>query len=240
METALQKLTGRGYVASFIGIKPGQAVFAGLYQIRGAKEVGYGEFGRIPANQVLKTYGMVDWNLDDRSARGLWFDLVLQPFHMEWRGRLVVSWPPPERSWWRRAERNEMAVLSICEESVFAEEMPDWQNLVLNWRQLQAIPASWRAALSHWRGIYFIHDDSDGKGYVGSAYGKDNLLGRWLSYASGGDGGNKLLRGRAADQFHFSILQRVSPDMESDEVIRLESAWKDRLHTRGPFGLNGN
>ncbi len=133
-----------------------------------------------------------------------------------------------------------MAVLSICEESVFAEEMPDWQNLVLNWRQLQAIPASWRAALSHWRGIYFIHDDSDGKGYVGSAYGKDNLLGRWLSYASGGDGGNKLLRGRAADQFHFSILQRVSPDMESDEVIRLESAWKDRLHTRGPFGLNGN
>jgi hypothetical protein len=35
-------------------------------------------------------------------------------------------------------------------------------------------------------------------------------------------------------------LQRVSPDMPADDVIRLEASWKLRLHTRSPFGLNSN
>jgi hypothetical protein len=64
--------------------------------------------------------------------------------------------------------------------------------------------------------------------------------GRWLNYAKTGDGGNKLLRLRKPDNLHFSILQRVSPDMVPEDVIRLESTWKDRLHTRGEFGLNVN
>ena len=41
----------------------------------------------------------------------------------------------------------------------------------------------WKSALSQWRGVYFIFDATDGKGYVGSAYGSGNLLGRWLNYA---------------------------------------------------------
>ena len=81
-----------------------------------------------------------------------------------------------------------------------------------------------KAALSQWRGIYFIFDQSDGKGYVGSAYGTENILGRWLSYAAGGHGGNKELRKRNPAGFRFSILQRVSPDMEPTEIIRLESS----------------
>lgn len=32
-------------------------------------------------------------------------------------------------------------------------------------------------------------------------------------------------------------VQRVSPDMEATDIIRLESSWKDRLHTR-EFGMN--
>jgi hypothetical protein len=77
---------------------------------------------------------------------------------------------------------------------------------------------------------------SDGKAYVGSAYGDGNLLGRWLTYAASGHGGNSLLK-RDPKNFQFTILQRVSPDMEADEVIKLESTWKERLHTRQPFGL---
>ena len=41
-------------------------------------------------------------------------------------------------------------------------------------------------------------------------------------------------------EFKFSILQRVSPDMDETDVIRLESTWKERLHTRDPLGLNDN
>jgi len=96
-----------------------------------------------------------------------------------------------------------------------------------------------QAALSQWRGIYFIFDENDSKGYVGSAYGTENIPGRWLSYAAGGHGGNKELRKRDPTHFRFSIPQRVSPDMEPAEIIWLESGWKDRLHTR-EFRMNEN
>ena len=101
------------------------------------------------------------------------------------------------------------------------------------------LPKRWCHKLSEWRGVYFIIDVSDGRGYVGSAYGKDNLLGRWLNYASTDNGGNKQLRDRKPKDLIFIILQRVSPDMEPSEVIALESNWKDRLHTR-ELGLNDN
>ena len=80
---------------------------------------------------------------------------------------------------------------------------------------------------------------SNSKGYVGSAYGQENLLNRWLNYAVTGHGGNKQLRSRSPENFRFSILQRVSPDMDPDQVIQLEASWKERLHTR-TFGLNDN
>lgn len=65
-------------------------------------------------------------------------------------------------------------------------------------------------------------------------------LGRWFNYTASERGGNRLLEHRDPRNFRFSILQRVSPDMEADHVIRIESLWKQRLHTRKPYGLNGN
>ena len=115
-----------------------------------------------------------------------------------------------------------------------------WNELVLTWEELGLLPAGWKSALREWRGIYYIFDASDGKGYVGSAYGHNNILGRWQHYAASGHGGNKLLKRRNPRDFQFSILQRVSPDMADDDVIRVESTWKERLHTRKPFGLNDN
>ena len=76
-------------------------------------------------------------------------------------------------------------------------------------------------------------------GYVGSAYGAENILGRWRSYAKTGHGGNRSLRASAPADLRFSILQRTSPDLEASDVIALEASWKDRLHTR-QFGLNLN
>lgn len=67
-----------------------------------------------------------------------------------------------------------------------------------------------------------------------------NLLGRWRNYAASGHGGNRLLRQRDPANFRFSILQRVSPDMDPADIVRLEATWKARLHTRAPAGLNDN
>lgn len=117
---------------------------------------------------------------------------------------------------------------------------PEWDEIDLGWEELAVLPTRWRAKLSEWRAIYYIFDTSDGKVYVGSAYGGENLLGRWLNYGAKGHGGNVLLRQRDPKNFRFTILQRVSPDMESADVIRLEATWKERLHTRQPWGLNEN
>lgn len=90
----------------------------------------------------------------------------------------MVDWPPPERSWWRWAARNSIAVAAIHEHGVLSTRMPDWQQLVLSWKELAVLPQRWRAALAEWRGIYLISHTGDAKAYVGSAYGGDNILGR--------------------------------------------------------------
>jgi hypothetical protein len=124
--------------------------------------------------------------------------------------------------------------------AALAAAMPPWDEIDLAWDELRVLPSRWRAALSQWRGIYYIFDQAAGKGYVGSAYGDANLLGRWVNYSGTGHGGNTLLRQRDPRNFRFTILQRVSPDMDAADVIRLEGTWKERLHTRQPFGLNDN
>ena len=118
--------------------------------------------------------------------------------------------------------------------------MPKWEDILLTWEQLSLLPTSWKLKLSEWPAIYYIFDTSDGKGYVGSAYGETNLLGRWLGYAAQGDGGNRLLRKREPKNFRFSILPCVSLGTDAAEIIRIESSWKERLHTRQPYGLNDN
>ena len=239
LERSMQKLAGSGYVASFIGQEPGKALFVGLYSIGESKPLTRDAYWEVPAHIELRTFGMKGFTYEKRSSI-LWFDLELTDFCAAWKGKLIVGWPPPERSWWRRAERNDMPILAIREDGALDDATPKWDTLDLAWEELGVLPARLRAALSQWRCIYYIFDTSDGKGYVGSAYGGNNLLGRWLDYAGNGHGGNRLLRQRDPRTFRFSILQRVSPDMDAADVIRIEASWKERLHTREPYGLNDN
>jgi hypothetical protein len=102
--------------------------------------------------------------------------------------------------------------------------MPEWNEIELTWEELSVLPMRWKSSLSQWRGIYYIFDTSDGKGYVGAAYGENNLLGRWQNYAAHGHGGNSLLRQRDPRNFRFTILQRVSPDLDARDVICLEGS----------------
>lgn len=227
------------YVASFIGHVPRQALFVGLYSVGGSQPLTKEQFWRAAAYIELAKLGMVGFKADDPRETLLLFDLNLRPELAQWKGRLIVSWPPPEIRWWRSGDAD-LGVHAIAEENRLTPSMPDWRDLDVSWDQLAVLPSSWRAALAQWRGVYLIFDTSDAKSYVGSAYGGKNMLGRWEGYGDTGHGGNALLRQREPRHFRFSILERVSPDMPADEVIRLESSWKERLHTRQPFGLNIN
>ncbi len=238
-EKVEKAMLGAKYVASFIRHDAGRALFVGLYQIGETSPLTFEGFFKVPALAELKKYGMIGMTKEGRPTC-LWFDLRLTDFCSPWIGKLLVGWPPPERSWWRRSHRNDIPIQAIFEDNALVASMPQWDQLILSLDDIAVVPTRWRYTLSQWRGIYFIHDQSDGKGYVGSAYGRDNLLGRWTSYATTGHGGNRLLRDRDPKNFQFSILQRVSPDMDADDVIRVEASWKERLHTRAPNGLNDN
>lgn len=233
-------MTKAGYVASFIGHEPGKALFIGLYQIGASKPLTYAEYWKVPAYIEMKALGMRGFTGEDRPSV-LWFDLKLMDFYPDWKGKLIVDWPPPERSWWRRADRNVIPVCAILEDSELDAPMKRWDELDFTWNQLGVLPKRLQSKLSEWRGIYHIFDASDGKSYVGSAYGSDNLLGRWRNYLKSGHGGNRLLRERNPEHFHFTILELVAPTMDADEVIRRENTWKERLHTRKEYGgLNDN
>jgi hypothetical protein len=221
------------YIASFIGYGAGKALFVGLYSMHGSRPLTLEEFWKVPAYKEMKAFGMQGFTGEEGRSSVLWFDLELTEIYDSWKGKLVIDWPGGERSWWRWADRNTMPVRAILEESVLDKAMPQWE-------ELGVLPAHWRSALSQWRGIYYIFDISDGKGYIGSAYGSENISGRWRNYAASGHGDNKLLRKRDSRQFRFTILQRVSPDMLPEDVIQLEGTWKKRLHTRFPNGLNEN
>ena|ERR1035438_4983014 len=231
------------YVASFIRYESGQALFVGLYAIGKSKPLTRDKYWKIPAYVELKKHGMEGFTRKDRRPSVLWFDLILKDdFYASWKGKLIVNWPGNDRSWWRRAHRkkNKLDVLAILEESDLVKGMPNWDEIDWTWEELRNIPTRWKERLAGWRGIYFIFDESASKGYVGSAYGEDNLRRRWGKYAANGHGGNVLLKNCIPENLRYSILQLVSQSTSIKEVSELENKWKKRLHTRFPHGFNRN
>lgn len=195
------------------------------------------------------------------SARYRSFDLRRSDFLAPLNDRLVVEWDNP-RSWHRRAESvtgARMPVLEIADRDKVP--FPGFDGVLLPYHQLREMVedpryADWRAALSEVQGIYLITDSSNGKQYVGKADGAERILGRWLTYARDGHGGNVALRELAfqstegrdktaasktdhARHFVFSLLRVFGPSTPSTEVNAAESHYKAALMTR-TFGLNRN
>lgn len=235
---SLEKAMTRGrYIASFIGQDAGTATFAGLYKIGAWSTLDLANYNDFPGNAELMALGMGGRSPEMPDC--LAFELDPVGHFEDWVGRLTIQWPKPYQKWWRWGSSGNFPVLTIEAESRFVRGMPDWQDIVLTQAELQSLPASWRSALSQWRGIYFIYDAGRQAGYVGSAYGSENILGRWRDYARTGHGGNKELNNSATGDLRFSILQRTSPDLDTEAIVALEASWKQRLHTR-EFGLNRN
>jgi len=232
------------YVASFIRYGGDRALFVGLYKRTGQKPLTRKQFWMVPANiEMREKYKLKGFSDDEKRTSVLWFDLEpVKDFYPNWKGKLVIDWPEPAIAWCRRADKptNLFPIHAILDDNALEGKLARWDELVLSWDLLELMPNKLKSKLSEWRGIYYIYDTFDRKGYVGSASGEENLLQRWTGYASTGHGGNKLLRSRSPKTFLFSILQRMDPDAKPSEVARLETSWKLRLHTRSPSGLNEN
>ncbi|MGB3408575.1 MAG: GIY-YIG nuclease family protein [Jannaschia sp.] len=234
----------RPFVAAFV--KVGQDVprshskmlFAGLYRNAGNRPRSHADIMSDPEIGFLsRTYGThPEFDPEDANRTHDWFDLTLDPLLTEMQGRLVIS-VRLTPNYIRLAENLDAPIRAIHEESAFDADPPDWRNWAVTAAELRALPPGWAARLREWRGIYLIHDASDGARYVGSAYGQTNLLGRWSAHVAGDEGVTVELARRTPATFMFSILERVSPDMPVEEITALEQGWMTRLHTKRD-GLN--
>jgi hypothetical protein len=143
-----------------------------------------------------------------------------------------------------------MEVVAIREQRMTVGEFPGFNAVLLPMATLRTVVReqieSWKAALGNVAGVYVIADNSDGRHYVGSAYGGDGLWSRWAAYAKTGHGGNaelkSLLAGKESDHsenFQFAILEVCDLNAGDDFILGREAHWKAVLRTRD-FGLNGN
>lgn len=176
------------------------------------------------------------------------FDLEHIDLLKDYEGRLMIDWGNSARMWHQKGTTEKPIVaIHADEKKVFS----GFENLILTYDELKEIVENptiyeaWHTALSSVNAIYLIVDRETGKQYVGSAYGKDGLLGRWSCYVNSLHGNNKLMKELICDHperyhyFQFSILQILPKTATDDEVIQTESLYKKKLLTI-PFGMNDN
>lgn len=100
------------------------------------------------------------------------------------------------------------------------------------WSSTRERTVNGRPVLSHVAGVYLILDSKTGQQYLGSAYGKEGVWGRWSEYAKTGHAGNVQLlellakKPTAARGFRFTLLRTLPKTLTAKEVISYETrAW---------------
>lgn len=136
---------------------------------------------------------------------------------------------------------------------------PGYKNITIGYGDLKKkveLSDEWRTALRSRKGVYLISDKLTGKLYVGSAYGADGILGRWITYLTSGYDKNEVENGQypnielqklvrekglsyIKENFQYSILETFTDDVSDEYIIARESYWKEALLSR-KFGYNAN
>lgn len=162
-------------------------------------------------------------------------------------GRLVVKFKNKTQMMIRKAESviEECEVSQILPDTFDNDIFPGYDKINLTWEELKRVlnKDNWITALQNQKGIYLITDKSNGKNYIGSAYGEQMLLGRWKTYIKNGHGGNielkKLDFSHIKNNFTFTVLDIYKSTANDKVIIERENWWKDILLSRR-FGYNKN
>jgi hypothetical protein len=221
----IELIKSAAVLAAFVVDPAAQTVFVGLWRVGGCR----------------KAYVPDPYYAVPGPARGddVTFDLERMQELAEYRGRIVVDWGGGERAWVQYASRRDKQIVELkrrAEEEAF----PGLGRFGCGLHEIDSLPTGWLGPLQATRGVYLLVHRSSVAQYVGSATGADGFLGRWRSYADG-HGGNIGLRdlGHAADQFDVRILETVGSSATVEDVIALETGWKEKLGSRTK-GLNRN
>lgn len=178
--------------------------------------------------------------------------VVLLDQHHEFIGRLLVHYPGPGvrgRAFLLEKHFDALKVAQILEKPFEGEAFCGYERVEHSFSQLEAIirqsKPDWKAALENVKGVYLIVDKSNGKIYIGSAYGDSGIWSRWACYIGTGHGWNdqltKLISAKgleyARENFQFSILEFRSMRTDDRAIIEREQYWKRALLTVR-FGYN--
>ena len=227
-------------MASFVLRIPCELTFVGLYRQTGSSEATIqslendADFMRM--RRCIDPAASGPHEGLDAIAGRLKFDLVADDRLAELRGRLVVA-DPGARNYMRLATKTCLPVIEVMRRPSLVPDFPSWEQVSLSTADVRNLPREWAQQLAAWRGIYLIVDEKDGARYVGSAYGAENLCGRWRAHVAGQKGVTKALSRRRTDCFRFSILELLSPAADIREVTKKERSWMARLSTID-YGLN--
>lgn len=205
-------------------------------------------FIRIKSNEnlwLLFHIGRITKDLNIQNGIGYEYETLTK--YEKYFGRIIVRFKNKSQNMVRKAT----SVIDDCEiaqilPDVFDNDIfPGYDKVNVSWNELSRVITkdNWKTALRNQKGVYLITDVSNGKMYVGSAYGDEMILNRWKSYVKNGNGGNKELKTLKFDHikqnFRFSILDIFKSTTESEIIIERESWWKETLLSRR-FGYNAN
>jgi hypothetical protein len=162
-------------------------------------------------------------------------------------GRLIISFENKSQTMIRLAKSviGDCAVVQILPDIFDNDIFPGYDQVNVSWHDLRRVltKESWKTALKNQKGVYLITDSSNGKMYVGSAYGDQMILGRWESYVRTGHGGNVALKEldfeHIKHNFRYSILDIFKSTTDEKTILAREMWWKYVLQTR-EFGYNEN
>lgn len=182
------------------------------------------------------------------------YTVNLAELHQEYVGRLLIHYPGPGtrgRAFFLENHFSKIMVAQILEKPFEGEAFCGYDKVEHGFSQLEAIfrqnKPDWKSALENVKGVYLIVDRSNGKMYVGSAYGDSGIWSRWACYIGTGHGWNddltKLINANGIDyarkNFYLSVLEFRSMRTDDKTIIDREQYWKRVLQTNA-FGYNKN
>ena len=184
---------------------------------------------------------------DLNKYNGVGYDYESLPEYEKYIGRLIVKFQNKSQTMVRLAssEIDECEVAQLLPDTFDNDIFPGYDSVRLSWSEMSRVirKESWKTALENQKGVYLITDKSNGKMYVGSAYGENMILGRWRSYIATGHGGNvelkKVTTQHIKQNFEYSILDIFKSSTDDKIILARESWWKLVLQTR-EFGYNQN
>ena len=169
-------------------------------------------------------------------------------------GRLKVALKRPARAKAVNFENHysNLVAAEILPSPYTGEAFPGYDQIDIGFSELESIfriqRQDWRAALENAKGIYLITDKSNGRRYVGSAYGITGIWSRWSCYVQTGHGYNDELTkiistlgiAHARTHFRFALLEHRTMKTDDNVIIEREQYWKSVLLSRGEHGYNKN